>query len=107
MRYSDSRIELGDTELRVRSLRSERRVAVGEIGTVTSFDLSRWGARLRLVGVGFDRPRTWFVWDPDRRHKTRGVELDIGRVLRLGLTPDDPEALVAALEAHPERVTDD
>jgi len=103
MLYDDGRIRVDDTHLHIRSLCRDRRVAVRDIVEVTTFDLSRSGSRLRLVGIGFERPRSWFTWDPRRRSKQSAIEFDIGRWCRISLTPDEPRSLLSILEHHPER----
>ena len=101
--YDDGRIRVDDTHAHIRSLRRHRRIAICDIREVTSFDTSRWGTRLRLVGIGLERPRTWFMWDPERHTRQSVVELDVGRRLRIGVTPADPQSLLAVLDAHPAR----
>lgn len=50
--------------------------------------------RHQLIGISPGRPRTYFHWDRYRGHKRVGIELDLGRAIRIGLTPEDPDTVL-------------
>lgn len=68
---------------------SIRRVDAVELGPLTG--------RYQLVGIPLARPRSWFAWERGRRHKRQALVVDLGRILRPALTPDDVDAALAAL----------
>jgi hypothetical protein len=79
-----------------------RPVDVAGARSATVFPLTATGGRYRLVGLDLRRPRTWFHWDPQRHTKTAGIQLDLGRFFKIGITPDDADQLLADLQAHPQ-----
>lgn len=98
--YQDDRLSVDDDGIRIRSLLKTRHIPLADVRSVRVFELGM--SRFRLVGIGPTRPRTWFTADPHRRRRRQGIELDVGRLLRVGITPDDPEA---ALDAITSRTT--
>jgi hypothetical protein len=99
--YSDDRVTLDDQSLQIRTRRSQRTIPVSDIRSAEVFPLTATGGRFRLVGLDLRRPRTWFHWDPERHTKTAGIQLDIGRFFKIGVTPDDADQLLADLQGHP------
>lgn len=59
--------------------------------------------RHQLVGVGPLRPRVFFHWDRNRAAKSRGLSLDLGNWLRLAITPDDPDRVLAIIRGRTQR----
>ena len=99
--YSDDRVTLDDQSLQIRTRRGRRTILVSDIRSAQVFPLPAAGGRFRLVGLDLRRPRTGFHWDPERHTKTAGVELDVGRFFKIGVTPDDADQLLADLQRHP------
>ena len=101
--YDDGRLRIDPRGVTIRPpvARKARRtahakcLAYDRIRAARLISLGVGSGQLRLVGVSPLRPRVWFHWDPHRRSKKAGIELDVGRWMRLGITPDDP---VRALE---------
>lgn len=56
--------------------------------------------RHQLVGIGPLRPRLFFHWDRKRATKSQGLSLDLGRRLRLAITPDEPDRVLAHIRNH-------
>lgn len=74
-----------------------RRIAYDDIVAVDAIELGFATGRHRLVGMGPFRPRHFFHWDRKRSQKSRGVVLDLGRWLRVVITPDDPDTVLDLL----------
>lgn len=51
---------------------------------------------------GTANPRYWASLDPRRAAKDTGLVLDLGRLVRPFITPDDPDAVEACIRAHTE-----
>jgi hypothetical protein len=100
--YSDDRVTLDDQSLQIRTRRSQRTIPVSDIRSAEMFPLTAFGGRFRLVGLDLRRPRTWFHWDPKRHAKTAGIQIDVGRFFKIGITPDDADQLLAELKQHPQ-----
>lgn len=49
---------------------------------------------------GTSNPRYWASLDPKRPTKSVGLILDVGRFVHPFITPDDPDAVEAAIAAH-------
>ncbi len=102
--YQDRRIVIDNERIQVRSFPRTREIALAD---VLGADLIELGIlRYQLVGIGVTRPRTWFTADPRRRRCRHGIELDVGRMLRIGITPDDPEAALAAIRSFARAESD-
>lgn len=100
--YHDDRVALDNESLRIKTRRSHRTIPVSEIRNAAAFPLTLSTGRYRLIGLDFRRPRTWLHWDPHRRTKTAGIELDVGRFFKIGVTPDDADELLSELQNHPQ-----
>lgn len=96
--YRDDRISVDDEGIRIRSLLKTRHIPLADVRSARLFELGM--SRFRLIGIGPTRPRTWFPADPNRRHRKQGIELDVGRLLRVGITPDDPQAALDAITSR-------
>lgn len=77
----------GSKRIRYDAIRAMRRV---EIGALTG--------RGRIWGTA--NPRYWAHLDPRRPKKRTALILDVGGFVRPVLTPDDPDAVEAAIRAH-------
>ncbi len=75
-------------------------IAYTEIQSVEMIDLALFTGSYRLVGISLGRPTTYFHWDRNRRGKTHGLRLDLGRRLKVAITPDDPERVLALLKSR-------
>ena len=104
MPYRDRVVTVDDTGLTIGAHRTTgraRRVPFHEIQDVRLIRLGALTGRNRLVGISPGRPRTYFHWDRHRRNQDLpGSKLDIGRWVRIGLTPARPSTTV--LRADPE-----
>jgi hypothetical protein len=65
---------------------------------VTVVNMSAARGRFRIWGTA--RPSYWASLDPDRPRKDVALVLDIGRAVKPFITPDDPDAVLAAITAH-------
>ena len=104
--YDDGRVLLDDEGVTLRRydpLLRDRFVPYGSIVRASERTMDRlW--RWRTWGTGGGR--IWVGWDPSRRRKDRMIVLDtIGGGRRIGLTPDDHEAVVEILAAKVGRPT--
>lgn len=96
--YRDDRIDIDADRIRIRALFSEREIPLSKVRGVRLIELGI--SRYRLVGIGPEHPRTWFIADPKRRHRKQALELDVGKRFLVGVTPDDPEAALEVLGQH-------
>ena len=103
--YDDDVIRIDDTGLTIRSFLlpgRSRHVRFDEIARVDLITLGFFTGRHQLVGIGPLRPRLFFHWDRQRSTKTHAVLLDRGKVLRLAITPSDPERVLGIIS---DRIT--
>lgn len=99
--YEDAVVRLDDAGVTIKSFHRPgraRTIAYGDISSVEVIALALFTGRHRLVGISPGRPTTYFHWDPNRRHKRRGLRLDIGGFLKRAITPDDPDLVHALVE---------
>jgi hypothetical protein len=68
------------------------------IKSATRVPLGPLTGQARIWGTA--NPTLWANLDPRRMGKNEGLVLDLGRTVRPFVTPDDPDAFEAALEAH-------
>jgi len=100
MDYDDGLIAATDDALVIRrynALLREKRIPYVDIRTVEQIpigQLRRW----RLWGTTI--PGYWFNLDPGRPRKSVGFVIDAGKPVKPIITPDEPDALLAALRAH-------
>lgn len=76
---------------------STRRFGYDEIRSACEFEMGI-GGKWRLVGAGFSR--NWYGWDSSRRTRSRAIAFDTGGFFLPTVTPDDPDALIAAIADH-------
>lgn len=99
--YSDRWISLSESELTIRGYYfpwGTKRIPYGQIRGVTRVTLGATNGRGRIWGTA--NPTVWLNLDPRRPGKHTGFLVDTGRKVRPLITPDDPEAVEAALRAH-------
>jgi protein-L-isoaspartate O-methyltransferase len=84
-----------------------RRIPFAAIQRARPIRLQFLTGRHQLVGVSPGRPRTYFHWDRNRGRKRCGIELDLGRAVRIGLTPEDPDTVLKLIAPRldPPRTT--
>lgn len=75
-----------------------KRVPYSRIRSVQRVDMGVLSGRGRIWGTA--NPRYWASLDPKRPTKKVGLILDLGRYVRPFITPDDPDAVEAAIRAH-------
>lgn len=100
MPYDDGRIACEDDGLVVGWYYpwGAKRIAYSAIRQVTRRDLSQVRGRWRVWGSG-DLVR-WYNLDGNRPRKSTQLELDVGARVHPVITPDDPDAVIAAIVAH-------
>ena len=101
--YDDDAVTLDETGIIVKNYYlpgRPRTIRYDEIVHAEIIDLGFGTGRHQLVGIGPLRPRLFFHWDRKRSTKSRGLSLDLGRRLRLAITPDDPERVLAHIRNH-------
>jgi hypothetical protein len=75
-----------------------KRIPYGKIKGVRRVSLSMLRGKARIWGTS--NPRYWASYDPGRRKKGVALILDLGRRVSPFITPDDPDAVTAAITAH-------
>ncbi len=99
--YDDHTITVDDDAVVIKRytwLRRSRRIPRSEIRHIDTFETGLLSGRHRLVGISPLRPRNWFSWERGRSRSSVAVALDVGRLFRPTVTPDDPDAVVALLQ---------
>lgn len=100
--YEDPTVVVDDDGITIRNHLlpgRSRRVLFADIVDVEVIELGFFSGRHQLVGIGPLRPRTFFHWDRSRAAKQQGIVLDVGRFLRLAVTPDDPTYVAQLLRS--------
>lgn len=101
--YEDDVVTLDETGITIESYYlpgRPRRIRYEGIVGVESIPLGFGTGRHQLVGIGPLRPRTFFHWDRKRSTKSHGLSLDLGGRLRLAITPEDPDEVIALLRSR-------
>ncbi|WP_221936700.1 PH domain-containing protein [Skermania sp. ID1734] len=75
-----------------------KHIPYADIKSVRRVQLSAARGKGRIWGTS--NPRYWAHLDPRRPRKSVGLILDLGRWVRPLLTPDDADAVEAAIRAH-------
>lgn len=99
--YHDRWIECTDRELRIRGYYfpwGSKRVPYDRICAVRRVQMTASRGKGRLWGTA--NPRYWASFDPRRYRKNVALVLDIGTAVRPFITPDDPDAVEAAIRRH-------
>ncbi len=96
--YRDRWIECTSGGLRIRAYYfpwGTKRIPYRSIRSVRRVELGPGTGRGRIWGTA--NPHYWASLDPGRPSKTAGLILDVGRFVRPFITPDDPNAVEAAI----------
>ncbi|HYA67791.1 MAG TPA: hypothetical protein VED63_03570 [Acidimicrobiales bacterium] len=99
--YRDRWIECTDSAIEVRGYYfpwGTKRIPYGSIRSYRRVDMVATRGRGRIWGTA--NPRYWASLDPQRPKKNVGLILDLGRRVRPFITPDDPDAVQAAIREH-------
>jgi len=102
-RYEDDAVALNDHGIAIENNgrpRKERRIEYTEIRDAQLVELGFGTGKYRLVGISPGRPRTFFHCKRGRSHDRVAISLDTGRRLHRAISPDDPEQVLAIIEAE-------
>ena len=99
--YRDRWIECTPTHLVIRGyyfpFGLPKRIPYPRIQRVERFSMGAWTGKWRIWGT--TSPRYWAHLDPGRPRKAVGLILHLGGYVRPWITPDDPAAVQAIIEA--------
>jgi hypothetical protein len=100
--YADSRIAVCDDGLRIGGyyfpVGVAKRVPLSAIKSVRRVNMGALTGRGRLWGTA--NPSLWANFDPKRPRKQVAFVIALGKSVNPFVTPDDPAAFEAALQAH-------
>jgi hypothetical protein len=99
--YHDRWIECMPDAIRIRGYYfpwGTKRVPYESIQSVRRVTLSPLSGKGRIWGTAY--PRYWASLDPRRPTKDTALILDTGHLVRPFITPDDPDAVEAAIREH-------
>jgi hypothetical protein len=99
--YRDRWIECSSDSIQIRGYYfpwGTKRIPYGSIRSVRRVEMSTFKGQMRVWGTS--NPRYWASLDPQRRHKSVALILDVGRHVQPFITPDDPDAVEAILRQH-------
>jgi hypothetical protein len=82
-----------------------KRIPYGSIRAVRRVEMSAFRGKMRIWGTS--NPRYWASLDPQRRKKSVGLILDVGRFVQPFVTPDDPDAVEAIIREHAPLTTEE
>ena len=97
-RYDDGGIRCTDDAVYIRGYYfpwGTKRVPYSAIRSVERFSMTALGGKGRIWGSGDFRH--WANLDPSRPRKSIGLYLDLGKHIVPFITPDDPDAVEAAI----------
>lgn len=75
-----------------------KHIPYSKIKGVRRVEMGTFNGRGRIWGTA--NPRYWASLDPQRPSKKIGLILDLGRFVHPFITPDDPDAVEAAIREH-------
>jgi hypothetical protein len=75
-----------------------KRIPYSWIRSVQRVSMGAFTGRVRIWGTA--GPQLWAGLDPKRTAKREALVLDLGDRIKPFLTPDDADAVVAAIQAH-------
>ena len=96
--YRDRTLAVDDSGITLRAYYfpwGTKRIAYDRLRSVTRTPIGALTGRGRIWGTA--NPRYWASLDPGRPSKNVGFILDLGRFVHPFITPDDPDALEAAV----------
>lgn len=99
--YHDRWIDCTDNELKIHGYYfpwGTKRIPYGKIRGVRRVQMTATRGKGRIWGTA--NPRYWASLDPKRASKDVALVLDLGRMVQPFITPDDPEAVEAAIRRH-------
>jgi len=99
--YRDRWIECTAEGIRIRGYYfpwGTKHIPYQAIRSVRRVTMSGLTGRGRIWGTA--NPRYWASLDPGRLRKSTGLILELGRRVRPFITPDDPDAVEAAIREH-------
>ena len=101
--YDDDVVTLDETGITVKNYYLPGRPRTIRYDDIVHAEIIQLGfgtGRHQLVGIGPLRPTLFFHWDRKRSTKSHGISLDLGRRLRLAITPDEPDRVLAYVRSH-------
>ncbi len=101
--YDDDAVTLDEVGITVKNYylpARPRTIRYDEIIHAEIIQLGFGTGRHQLVGIGPLRPRLFFHWDRKRSTKSHGLSLDVGRRLRVAITPDEPDRVLAHIRSR-------
>ena len=101
--YGDDTVTLDETGITVKKYYLPGRPRTIRYTDIVHAEMIQLGfatGRHQLVGIGPLQPRLFFHWDRKRSTKSHGISLDLGRRLRLAITPDQPDRVLAHIRSH-------
>jgi hypothetical protein len=102
--YRDRWIICTDSEVVIRAYYfpwGTKHVPYASIREVRRIDMGVLTGRSRIWGTA--NPRYWASLDPARRTKRAALVLDLGRLVKPFITPDDVDAVDSIIERHTGR----
>src|ERR1700722_18155301 len=75
-----------------------KHIAYGSIRAVRRVEMTAFRGQARIWGTA--NPRYWASLDPKRPTKKVALILDVGKRVQPFITPDDPDAVEAAIAQH-------
>ena len=107
MTYQDGSIGVTEEALTIKGYYlpgTIKRVPLAAIRSVRRSNMATFRGKGRIWGTA--NPGYWANFDPKRSCKTVAFLVDIGKAVKVFVTPDDPSAFESALRARGVEVTD-
>ncbi|MGA2528091.1 MAG: PH domain-containing protein [Acidimicrobiales bacterium] len=105
--YRDRWIECSDDGIQIRGYYfpwGTKRIPYSKIRSVRRVEMSTFKGQMRVWGTS--NPHYWASLDPQRRHKSVALILDVGRYVKPFITPDNPDVVEAIIRAKAMLGTD-
>lgn len=99
--YRDRWIECTPDAIRIRGYYfpwGTKHIPYNSIRAIARVQIGALRGQGRIWGTA--NPRYWASLDPQRPRKTTALILDVGRSVQPFITPDDPDAVEAAIRQH-------
>ena len=107
--YDDDVVTLDDTGITVKNYYlpgRPRHIRYDDVKHTELIPLGFGTGRHQLVGIGPLRPRLFFHWDRKRSAKSHGLSLHLNHWLRLAITPNEPDKVLALIRSRTLTQTD-